>query len=155
MDENEAWKELLASDKRFTEETYRFMLEALPYAVFLSMATESGTEQDEEEEGAEFLAPSAADVEADSDSDQHVTGQDLCYAAAEYAVREYGFLAKDVLAQLGIRKTSDFGDVVYNMLRYGLMSKSDNDCREDFDDVFDLGEELKRLFKFNYSKKSR
>ena len=35
------------------------------------------------------------------------------------------------------------------------MSQSDDDKREDFDDVFDLAQELERLFKFNYSKKSR
>lgn len=135
------WNDLLESDRRFTLETYRFMQEALQYAIFVSASEES----DEDDDGDVFA----------SGDEGHVTGQELCYAAAEYAVREYGYLAKDVLAQLGLRKTSDFGDVVYNMIRFGLMAQSDRDRREDFDDVFDLGEELKRLFKFNYSKKSR
>ena len=139
MDEYEIWNEILESDPRFTLETYRFIQEALEYAFFIGSSGASETSDDE-------FAPGV---------DGHVTGQDLCYAAAEYAVREYGYLAKDVLAQLGLRKTSDLGDVVYNMIRFGLMTQSDNDRREDFDDVFDLGEELQRLFKFNYSKKSR
>ena len=134
------WNDLLESDRRFALETYRFMQEALEYAVCVGATEDSETDDD--------------DVFA-SDDEGHVTGQDLCYAVAEYAVREYGYLAKDVLAQLGLRKTSDIGDVVYNMIRFGFMTKSDRDRREDFDDVFDLGEELKRLFKFNYVKKSR
>ncbi len=140
MDDFKVWNDLLASDRRFTLETYRFIQEALQYAVFVSAAEESETDVD--------------DVFT-SDAEGHVAGQDLCYAAAEYAVHEYGYLAKDVLSQLGLRKTSDIGDVVYNLIRFGLMTQSDRDRREDFDDVFDLGEELKRLFKFNYSKKSR
>ena len=139
MDENEIWKELLESDRRFTIETSRFIQQALDYAAVISAVEESGTGDDE------FVVH----------NEGHVTGRDLCYAVAEYAVREYGYLAKGVLAQLGLRKTGDLGDAVYNLVRVGLMSQSDDDKREDFDDVFDLAQELERLFKFNYSKKSR
>ena len=141
MKEHEALTEILKSDRRFSLETYRFVQEALEYANVLGMASESDDEE----------VPDGCRKQDDG----HVTGQDLCYAAAEYAVREYGLMAKQVLARLGLRKTGDLGDVVYNLVRYGLVSQSDDDVREDFDNVFDLGAELERLFKFRYKTESK
>ncbi|MBR0224870.1 MAG: hypothetical protein IJL92_02300 [Thermoguttaceae bacterium] len=139
MEDYEALTEILKSDRRFSIETYRFMEEALRYANELGMA--AGSDSEELPDGVrERYARNAG----------HVTGQDLCYAAAEYAVREYGLMARQVLSQLGIRKTGDLGDVVYNMIRYGFIFQSDDDTREDFDNVFDLGAELDRLFQFQY-----
>jgi uncharacterized repeat protein (TIGR04138 family) len=55
-------------------------------------------------------------------------------------------MAKLVLADWGIRSTSDFGEIVYNLIKIGEMSKSEDDRREDFDDVYDFDEALVRQF---------
>ena len=47
-------------------------------------------------------------------------------------------MARTVFRMWGIQKTGDFGDIVFNLVDAGLMSKTDEDCREDFRDVFDL-----------------
>jgi uncharacterized repeat protein (TIGR04138 family) len=69
---------------------------------------------------------------------RHVTGRDLCLALKQLAHEQYGRLAKLVLASWGLRSTSDFGEIVYNLIRIGEMSKSDADRRADFDDVYDF-----------------
>ena len=42
--------------------------------------------------------------------------------------------------------TGDFGEIVYNLIKIGEMSKSASDRREDFDDVFDFDQALCREF---------
>lgn len=146
MEDAEVFIKLLKKDRRFTIETYRFVNEALEYAQELGLGKESPTERPEN--GAEDVEESA----------NHVTGQDLCRAAARYAVAEYGMMARAVLSRLGLRKTGDLGDVVYNMIEIGYMTKTPDDSRADFDDVFELGPELDRLFAFEFEgrrKKSR
>ncbi|MBQ7813160.1 MAG: hypothetical protein IJ387_01535 [Thermoguttaceae bacterium] len=142
MENSDAFLRLLRKDRRFTLETYRFVNEALEYAQELGMGKEAATENSNG-------APSPDDVA------NHVTGQDLSRAAKDWAVLQYGLMAKTVLAKLGLRKTRDFGDAVYNMIEVGLMSKTPEDSVEDFDDVFDLGAELDRAFSFQYENKRR
>ena len=55
-----------------------------------------------------------------------------------YGIEQYGYLTKMVLAKWGINSTSDFGDLVYNLIRIEQMRKSESDRREDFDDVYDF-----------------
>ena len=43
----------------------------------------------------------------------------------------------------GINRTADFGEIVFNLIAAGLMSKTDRDDRRDFHDVYDLDEALR------------
>ena len=77
---------------------------------------------------------------------RHVTGWQLCEGACALALAHYGLLAKVVLRQWGIRSTSDFGDIVYNLIASGDLEKTPADSRSDFDDLFDLEDALSRNF---------
>jgi uncharacterized repeat protein (TIGR04138 family) len=77
---------------------------------------------------------------------RHVTGQELCWALRDLAHRQYGRMAKLVLASWGIYTTRDFGAIVYNLIRIGKMSLSDGDRIEDFDDVYDFEQALVRQY---------
>ena len=92
--------------------------------------------------------------DAENDDSNGVTAEQICVVAVEYAVRAYGLMARTILAKLGLRTTGDLGDVVYKMIDAGLIFPSEGETRADFDDVFDLGEELDRRFKFHYKKRS-
>lgn len=138
MEDSDVFLKLLKKERRFSLETYRFVNEALEYAQKLGLGKEAATEN---------RGDDAEDVA------NHVTGQDLSRAAKDWAVLQYGMMAKTVLACLGLRKTRDFGDAVYNMIDVGLMSKTAEDSVEDFDDVFDLSAELDRAFAFHYEKR--
>ena len=58
-------------------------------------------------------------------------------------------MAKVVLNNWGVLSTSDFGEIVYNMIRIGLMRKSESDQREDFDNVFDFDEAFQQRYEIN------
>lgn len=96
----------------------------------------------------------AQDEDAENDDSNGVTAEQICVVAVEFAVRAYGLMARTILAKLGLRTTGDLGDVVYKMIDAGLIFPSEGETRADFDDVFDLGEELDRRFKFHYKKRS-
>jgi uncharacterized repeat protein (TIGR04138 family) len=43
--------------------------------------------------------------------------------------------------------TSDFGEIVFNLIRIGQMRKTPSDTRVDFENVFDFDAALKQEFK--------
>jgi len=73
---------------------------------------------------------------------RHLTGEEFSWGIAEYVREQYGYLAKTVLNTWGITKTLDYGEIVYLMIDKGLMSKTENDRKEDFDKVYDFDEEF-------------
>jgi uncharacterized repeat protein (TIGR04138 family) len=126
---------LLRQDTRYTIEAYQFVRDALSYAQdVLGMGSEHGLEEALEED------PGQPRVE------RHLTGQQLCEAIRQYALEQYGYMAKVVLNRWGITKTGDFGDIVYNLIDVELMKKSADDRREDFDDVYDFDTAFQQKF---------
>lgn len=124
----QAMRQLLRDDKRFKIEAYQFIRESLQYA-----------HEHLEEIGG-------ADASSEAGVSRHLTGQQLCEACRLYATEQYGYLAKVVLESWGLRSTSDFGELVYNLIRIEQMRKSDTDRREDFDDVYDFDEAFEPTF---------
>lgn len=70
------------------------------------------------------------------DRSRHVSGQQLCLGLRDFARREYGLLAKGVLARWSIHRSEDFGRIVFAMVDAELMHKTSEDTIEDFMDVF-------------------
>ncbi len=71
---------------------------------------------------------------------RHVSGQQLCLGLRTLAIQKYGLLAKTVFRRWGIRRTDDFGVIVYAMIDRGEMRTSENDSLQDFSAVFDFEE---------------
>jgi uncharacterized repeat protein (TIGR04138 family) len=127
---------LLQEDPRYRLEAYQFVREALSYAQEVMMAGDEAKEGQEEEPGS---------GEA-TEADRHLTGQQLCEAIRLYALDQFGFMAQVVLKSWGVTSTSDFGEIVYNLIRIGFMKKSETDRREDFDDVYSFDDALREQF---------
>jgi len=121
---------LLAEDRRYEFEAYKFVRDGLGYA---QEVLGFGDEEEFDEAG-------------NTRKVRHVSGQDLCHALRLFAGHQYGYMAKLVLQGWGIRGTGDFGEIVYNLIRIGEMTKSDGDRRADFDDVYDFDTALMREF---------
>ncbi len=51
-------------------------------------------------------------------------------------------MARTVFRRWGINRTDDFGEIIFNLIEANLMSKTPEDNRGDFHDVYDLDEEL-------------
>lgn len=71
---------------------------------------------------------------------RHITAKELSIAIKELAIKEYGPMAKLVLNSWGVYKTEDFGEIVFNMVEKGLLTKQDKDKKEDFPNLFDFEE---------------
>lgn len=138
--------QLLREDTRFKFEAYQFVREALGYAqdvLKMGKAETLGEDIDSLFEDVE----EEYEVEGEAKPDRHITGQQLCEAIREYAVEQYGFMAKVVLNSWGVHTTGDFGEIVYNLIQIGWMKKSDDDSREDFDGAYDFEEAFCEKFK--------
>jgi uncharacterized repeat protein (TIGR04138 family) len=127
---------LLKRDRRYKLDAYQFVREALDYA---HRELRMGQHQSSK--------PSEQPQEA------HVTGQQLCEAIRQYAVEQFGLMAKLVLNHWGIRSTGDFGEIVYNLIEINEMKKSQSDRREDFDDVYDFDTAFVRDFEITKTRR--
>ena len=74
------------------------------------------------------------------DGPRHVTGQELCIGLRDYAHQQYGLLALTVLNSWNIRRTEDFGKIVFAMIEAGLLRKTEQDSIADFQNVYDFME---------------
>jgi uncharacterized repeat protein (TIGR04138 family) len=121
--------EILRRDARYPAEAYEFVFEALFHT-------------------QKKLRRARQDAPKDADPDErHVTGQELAHGIAEYALAQFGFLARTVFKRWNIHSTADFGEIVFNLIEANQMSKTAHDRREDFHDVFDLDEALSSGFR--------
>ena len=77
---------------------------------------------------------------------RHVSGPELLEGLRVYALEQFGPLTKTVLESWGIRRCSDFGDIVFNLIEYNVFSKTDNDRREDFSDLYTFDEAFVKPF---------
>ncbi|HOB33246.1 MAG TPA: hypothetical protein PKH32_10250 [Verrucomicrobiota bacterium] len=77
---------------------------------------------------------------------RHVTGQELLEGIREYALSQFGPMAITVFEEWGIRKTEDFGEIVFNMVDVGLLAKTPEDSRADFQNVYDFDEAFRQPF---------
>lgn len=79
---------------------------------------------------------------------RHVSGRELALGCRELALELYGPMARTVLDHWGIRGTGAFGDLVFNLLEIGVLSKTEEDSRGDFEDVFDFAEAFERDYRW-------
>ncbi|MCI0340279.1 MAG: hypothetical protein L0216_03880 [Planctomycetales bacterium] len=115
--------EICRKDPRFRREAYPFVFEALSVAQKLFKKDEAPPE------------------------DRHVTGPQLLEGVKELAGRKFGFLAKTVLNEWGIRRTEDVGEIVFNLIEAGLMGRQESDSRGDFAAGYDFEEAFEREFR--------
>ena len=123
--------EILKRDRRYKIESYRFVNTVLNQA---ARRLERGT--------ASILQETPPEAES------LIGPADLCRAVRDSALENFGFLARTVLSEMGIKKTQDIGQIIFNLSETGQVRLYDDDRPENFADLFDLGEELDRGFRF-------
>ena len=117
-------EELAARDLRYPLEAYLFVLAALEHA--LQRLGER----------------------------RHLTGQELSEGVRIFALEPYGMMARTVLANWGCRTTDDFGNLVYDMIGAGIMSKTPEDRIEDFHAVYDFGKAFEQGYELGQSREN-
>src|SRR5271166_2688599 len=119
--------ELVRRDSRYAIEAYEFVFAALTHTQKMLGRT---------------TAP-----EAGKQEEHHVSGQQLLLGVRDLALREFGLMARTVFRLWGINRTDDFGEIVFNLVEANLMSKTPQDDRRDFHNLFDLDEALTRDYR--------
>ena len=69
---------------------------------------------------------------------RHISGADLCEGLRELALHRWGMLARTVLTRWNVRRTLDFGRIVFALVDSGWMQARPDDSLEDFREVFDF-----------------
>ena len=77
---------------------------------------------------------------------RHVSGGELLDGMREYALEQYGPVAKRVLSEWGIKECVDFGNIVFNLVDAGLLGKTEEDSIEDFMGGYDFHEAFIKPF---------
>lgn len=109
-------RRILAKDSRYQVAAYIFLYEALAYT-------------------QKKLGRDNPDLEP---AQRHLTGQELLEGIRRYAHQLFGPLAPTVFRNWGVQSTSDFGEIVFNLVENDLLGKTDEDRREDFAIGFDF-----------------
>ncbi|MEK6701098.1 MAG: Minf_1886 family protein [Planctomycetota bacterium] len=117
------WNEIRERAGNFPPQAYQFVREGLGHTARLVHG----------ERGESHLEATGTD-----EGGRHVSGQQLCLGLKDYALKQYGLLARTVLTHWGIQRTEDFGRVVFAMVEAGWMRKTQEDTPEDFEGVFDF-----------------
>ncbi len=81
----------------------------------------------------------------------HVSGKELLEGIKEFALEQYGPMAKTVIKYWGINTTEDFGAIVFNMVNSGLMRKNEEDSCDEFKNGYDFDKAF-NVFKNNSPK---
>ena len=116
--------EIVRRDPRYAYEAYEFVFAALAHTQQLLGRVPQGG------------------VTSAGEPQYHVKGPDLLRGACDLALREFGLMARTVFHRWGIERTDDFGEIVFNLVEASLMSKTDQDTRQDFHALFDLNRAL-------------
>jgi uncharacterized repeat protein (TIGR04138 family) len=77
---------------------------------------------------------------------RHVTGQELLTGLREFALQQFGPMAKAVLEEWGVRCCQDFGEIVFNMVEVGWLAKTEKDSRTDFEGGYEFDEAFRSPF---------
>jgi uncharacterized repeat protein (TIGR04138 family) len=116
-------EELAERDGRFKKAAYLFVYDALEYTV--------------KKLGKAAFQP----------DQRHISGQELLYGISEYGLEQFGPLTREVFRRWGLDATRNFGEIVFNLIQAGLMTKTDKDNLDDFTDIYSFSEE------FNWKKR--
>lgn len=78
---------------------------------------------------------------------RHISGSELLHGIRNYAQEQFGPMARTVLNYWGVRKTEDFGQIVFALVEVGILRKQPDDTLEDFKDVYDFKEVFDKGYK--------
>ena len=69
---------------------------------------------------------------------RHITGRELTISIKDFAIERFGISVSLVFEEWNIKRTRDFGEIVFNLVNNGLLRKTPDDAIEDFDEVYDF-----------------
>ena len=135
--------EVVRETGKFPPDAFEFVQEGLTFAV----QDTHGEMSDVQRTVHEFMFKAAGGFD---ELNRHVSGRCLCWGLRDYALQRWGALASAVLGHWNIRRTRDFGEIVFALVDNHYLQKQPRDRIEDFDDVYDFNEALDRAFRIDF-----
>ena len=105
-------EKIITRDSRFSEEAYEFISDAVLYTT--------------------------RKIEEGEESKRHITGQELLEGIKDFAISQFGPMAKDVLESWGVCDSLSIGHIVFNMVDHQLLGSTQDDSIDDFKNGFDF-----------------
>ncbi len=118
----EAVVKIRHQDDRYDSDAYAFLKDALDHSVRAK----------QERVGEEY---------------PHVGGGELLEGFKDLALDEFGPMAATVLEVWGVTRSEDVGEMVFQLIEMGAFGKSDDDCRDDFKEVFSFDKAFSAPFR--------
>jgi uncharacterized repeat protein (TIGR04138 family) len=124
LDFNEVVELICKEDPRYDRKAYTFLRQGLDHTVKEIKKRDS----------------------AKGRGSQHVTGAELLEGLRAFALDQFGPLAKTVLNSWGITRCGDFGEMVFNLIEYNVFSKTENDKKEEFIELYSFEDAFVKPF---------
>ena len=114
--------EVRRRDRRYGRNAYLFVLDALDHTI-VNLGRDALTGEE-----------------------RHIGGRELLAGIREFGADQFGPMAPLVFARWGVHATDDFGELVFNLIDAGLLSRRAEDSRLDFAGVYDLEQAFTAAF---------
>ena len=114
-------KEIHATDPRYGKGAYYFIREALDHTL-------KNLEKDK------------------SKNKGHVSGMQLLDGIRDFALDRFGPMTLTIMEHWNIRKCRDFGDIVFNLVDFGILGRTENDSLDDFEDGYNFKDAFEQPF---------
>jgi uncharacterized repeat protein (TIGR04138 family) len=85
-----------------------------------------------------FMMEALAHAQRRLKSPRHVSGLELLNSVRLLLIQQFGPMTLTVLDFWGIKSSEDFGNIVFNLVDKGVLSKTEEDDMAHFRDAFDF-----------------
>jgi uncharacterized repeat protein (TIGR04138 family) len=124
-----------------------------PEKTIEQIAAEAGTYPPEAYEfvqrGLQYTAEKLHGEKTDPNASRHINGQQLSEGLRDFALLQWGLLAKTVLSRWNILGTEDFGRIVFLLVENRWMAKTDQDSLDDFKNVYDFAQAFEQNYRID------
>lgn len=110
---NEALKRIQQADPRYARNAYLYAFHGLDFTMRKMLRLSEGERR-------------------------HVAAHELLNGMRQCAQADFGFLARQVWESWGIRTSTDWGNIIYNLISAKLMNANEEDSIEQFRNVYTL-----------------
>ncbi len=117
----EGVEKILQRDQRYDREAFHFVREALDHT-------------------------QKAVTRKNKGEPRHVSGAELLDGIREFAIETYGPMTMTLFEEWGLSRCEDFGEIVFLMIEHHLLSKTDDDSKEDFKATYQFDEAFRHPF---------
>lgn len=117
-------EKIVKETPRYAKGAYYFVREALEFTIKNQMPSDDLMQQ----------------------ASHHISGGKLLEGIRDYTLLQYGPMAITVFNRWNIKNCEDFGNIVFNLVDYGVLGKTDTDSIADFKNGYDFYEAFQKPF---------